>query len=191
MVAARPGRIDAVLVCKLDRFGRSALDLLTNLRELESSGFSLYRIGILVADQLFVSGAGFAPSCHRVSKKAAMRLSVSAIRLQPLRATCTADCLASVDRTCAQGCRACLVARRQDRLVSGDLAARCGLFEGLARTPNDSRSSASNSCQRTSSSLRATARVLSSRLARAAVSVLMTLPARFRPLFCRSAHTLG
>ena len=78
MVAARPGRIDAVLVCKLDRFGRSALDLLTNLRELESSGFSLYRIGILVADQLFVSGAGFAPSCHRISKKTAMRLSVSA-----------------------------------------------------------------------------------------------------------------
>jgi putative DNA-invertase from lambdoid prophage Rac len=36
--AARRGRIDAVLVWKLDRFGRSALDLLTNLRALESAG---------------------------------------------------------------------------------------------------------------------------------------------------------
>jgi len=38
MDAARQRKIDAVLVWKLDRFGRSALDLLTNLRELESSG---------------------------------------------------------------------------------------------------------------------------------------------------------
>ena len=38
MEAARRGRIDAVLVWKLDRFGRSALDLLVNLRDLESSG---------------------------------------------------------------------------------------------------------------------------------------------------------
>ena len=38
MQAARRGRIDAVLVWKLDRFGRSALDLLTNLRELEGAG---------------------------------------------------------------------------------------------------------------------------------------------------------
>ncbi len=38
MEAARRGRVDAVLVWKLDRFGRSALDLLANLRELESSG---------------------------------------------------------------------------------------------------------------------------------------------------------
>ncbi|TPV94559.1 MAG: recombinase family protein, partial [Myxococcales bacterium FL481] len=38
MHLARRGMIDAVLVWKLDRFGRSALDLLTNLRELESSG---------------------------------------------------------------------------------------------------------------------------------------------------------
>lgn len=37
-VAARRGRIQAVLVWKLDRFGRSALDLLTNLRQLDSSG---------------------------------------------------------------------------------------------------------------------------------------------------------
>ena len=38
MEAGRRGRIDTVLVWKLDRFGRSALDLLTNLRELEGAG---------------------------------------------------------------------------------------------------------------------------------------------------------
>lgn len=38
MEAAGRGRVDAVLVWKLDRFGRSALDLLANLRELESAG---------------------------------------------------------------------------------------------------------------------------------------------------------
>ena len=38
MEAARRGRIDVVLVWKLDRFGRSALDLLANLRELETAG---------------------------------------------------------------------------------------------------------------------------------------------------------
>jgi DNA invertase Pin-like site-specific DNA recombinase len=38
MEAARRGQIDAVLVWKLDRFGRSALDVLANLRELEAAG---------------------------------------------------------------------------------------------------------------------------------------------------------
>ena len=38
MDAARRGRIDTLLVWKLDRFGRSALDLLTHLRELDSIG---------------------------------------------------------------------------------------------------------------------------------------------------------
>lgn len=36
--AARRGRIDTVIVWKLDRWGRSALDLLGNLRELEGCG---------------------------------------------------------------------------------------------------------------------------------------------------------
>jgi DNA invertase Pin-like site-specific DNA recombinase len=36
--AARRGQVEAVLVWKLDRFGRSALDLLTNLRQLDSAG---------------------------------------------------------------------------------------------------------------------------------------------------------
>lgn len=36
--AARRGRINAVFVWKLDRFGRSALDLLANMRQLESAG---------------------------------------------------------------------------------------------------------------------------------------------------------
>ena len=36
--AARAGRIDAVIVWKLDRFGRSALDLLANIRALEDAG---------------------------------------------------------------------------------------------------------------------------------------------------------
>lgn len=36
--AARRGQLDAILVWKLDRFGRSALDLLANLRQLENSG---------------------------------------------------------------------------------------------------------------------------------------------------------
>lgn len=38
MDAARRGRIDAVLCWKLDRFGRSALDLLANIRALEDAG---------------------------------------------------------------------------------------------------------------------------------------------------------
>lgn len=36
--AARRGRIELVLVVALDRWGRSPLDLLTNLRELEGAG---------------------------------------------------------------------------------------------------------------------------------------------------------
>jgi len=36
--AARKGELDAVLCWKLDRFGRSTIDLLHHLRELESSG---------------------------------------------------------------------------------------------------------------------------------------------------------
>jgi putative DNA-invertase from lambdoid prophage Rac len=35
---AREGAIDAVIVWKLDRFGRSALDLLANIRALEDAG---------------------------------------------------------------------------------------------------------------------------------------------------------
>jgi DNA invertase Pin-like site-specific DNA recombinase len=38
MEAARRGKIDAVVVWKLDRFGRSALDLLANVRALEAAG---------------------------------------------------------------------------------------------------------------------------------------------------------
>jgi DNA invertase Pin-like site-specific DNA recombinase len=38
MDAIRRGRVDTLLVWKLDRFGRSALDLLTHLRELDSIG---------------------------------------------------------------------------------------------------------------------------------------------------------
>lgn len=38
MDAARRGDLDCVVVYKLDRFGRSALDLLANLRHLEQSG---------------------------------------------------------------------------------------------------------------------------------------------------------
>jgi putative DNA-invertase from lambdoid prophage Rac len=38
MLAARKRQIDAVLVWKLDRFGRSALDVLANIRELDSAG---------------------------------------------------------------------------------------------------------------------------------------------------------
>lgn len=36
--AARRGKVDVVLVWKLDRFGRSALDLLANLRAIEAGG---------------------------------------------------------------------------------------------------------------------------------------------------------
>lgn len=36
--AARRGQVDAILVWKLDRFGRSAFDLLGNLRQLEAAG---------------------------------------------------------------------------------------------------------------------------------------------------------
>jgi DNA invertase Pin-like site-specific DNA recombinase len=38
MEAARRGKVDAVLVWKLDRFGRSALDVLGNIRELDGLG---------------------------------------------------------------------------------------------------------------------------------------------------------
>ena len=38
LAAARRGEINVVIVWKLDRAGRSALDLLTNIRELEQSG---------------------------------------------------------------------------------------------------------------------------------------------------------
>jgi DNA invertase Pin-like site-specific DNA recombinase len=38
MQAARRGEIDVVMTWKLDRFGRSVLDLLTNIRTLEASG---------------------------------------------------------------------------------------------------------------------------------------------------------
>lgn len=36
--AARRGQVQAVLVWKLDRFGRSALDLLSNIHQLENAG---------------------------------------------------------------------------------------------------------------------------------------------------------
>lgn len=38
MELARRGRIDACIVWKLDRFGRSAFDLLANIRQLEDAG---------------------------------------------------------------------------------------------------------------------------------------------------------
>jgi DNA invertase Pin-like site-specific DNA recombinase len=38
MQAARRGRLDVVLVWKLDRFGRSALDVLANIRDLDAAG---------------------------------------------------------------------------------------------------------------------------------------------------------
>jgi putative DNA-invertase from lambdoid prophage Rac len=38
MDEARRGKLDAVMVWKLDRFGRSALDLLANIRELDAAG---------------------------------------------------------------------------------------------------------------------------------------------------------
>ena len=38
MAAARRGKLDAVLVWKLDRFGRSALDVLANIRDLDGAG---------------------------------------------------------------------------------------------------------------------------------------------------------
>jgi len=38
MDAARRGKLDVVLVWKLDRFGRSALDVLANIRELDGAG---------------------------------------------------------------------------------------------------------------------------------------------------------
>lgn len=40
MEAARAGALDAVMVWKLDRFGRSTLDLLSNVQELERGGVS-------------------------------------------------------------------------------------------------------------------------------------------------------
>lgn len=38
MEAAKRGQVDVVVVWKLDRFGRSALDLLANIRSMEDSG---------------------------------------------------------------------------------------------------------------------------------------------------------
>ena len=38
MGAARRGKLDAVVVWKLDRFGRSALDVLANIRDLDAAG---------------------------------------------------------------------------------------------------------------------------------------------------------
>jgi len=38
MDAARRGKLDAVMVWKLDRFGRSALDVLANIRDLDAAG---------------------------------------------------------------------------------------------------------------------------------------------------------
>jgi len=38
LAAARSGKLDAVLVWKLDRWGRSSLDVLSNIRALESAG---------------------------------------------------------------------------------------------------------------------------------------------------------
>jgi DNA invertase Pin-like site-specific DNA recombinase len=38
MTAARRGKLDVVLVWKLDRFGRSALDVLANIRDLDAAG---------------------------------------------------------------------------------------------------------------------------------------------------------
>src|SRR5689334_17451313 len=38
MTATRRGKLDAVLVWKLDRFGRSALDVLANIRDLDAAG---------------------------------------------------------------------------------------------------------------------------------------------------------
>jgi DNA invertase Pin-like site-specific DNA recombinase len=38
MEAARRGKLDVVLVWKLDRFGRSALDVLANIRDLDAAG---------------------------------------------------------------------------------------------------------------------------------------------------------
>ncbi|ACL63380.1 Resolvase domain protein [Anaeromyxobacter dehalogenans 2CP-1] len=38
MEAARRGKLDAVVVWKLDRFGRSALDVLANIRDLDAAG---------------------------------------------------------------------------------------------------------------------------------------------------------
>jgi DNA invertase Pin-like site-specific DNA recombinase len=38
MEAARRGKLDAVMVWKLDRFGRSALDVLANIRDLDVAG---------------------------------------------------------------------------------------------------------------------------------------------------------
>lgn len=45
MDLARRHRIDVVLVSKLDRFGRSALDLLANVRELETHGVRFLATG--------------------------------------------------------------------------------------------------------------------------------------------------
>lgn len=38
MESARRGKLDAVIVWKLDRFGRSALDVLANIRDLDAAG---------------------------------------------------------------------------------------------------------------------------------------------------------
>jgi putative DNA-invertase from lambdoid prophage Rac len=69
MDAARAGRLDAVLVWKLDRFGRSALDLLSNVRALRdagvrfvatSQGVEISRDGGAVGQLLFTVLAGVA-----------------------------------------------------------------------------------------------------------------------------------
>jgi DNA invertase Pin-like site-specific DNA recombinase len=43
--AAQRGDVNAVLVWKLDRFGRSAFDLLGNIRQLEAAGVRFVAIG--------------------------------------------------------------------------------------------------------------------------------------------------
>lgn len=58
MHAAQRGDIDAVLVRHLDRFGRSALDLLANIQQLEDSGVRF----IAVAQSLDIKPSGDAMS---------------------------------------------------------------------------------------------------------------------------------
>jgi putative DNA-invertase from lambdoid prophage Rac len=58
MDAARAGKIDVVAVWKLDRFGRSALDLLGNVRELRRLGvrFVATTQGIEIGDESSAAG---------------------------------------------------------------------------------------------------------------------------------------
>jgi DNA invertase Pin-like site-specific DNA recombinase len=58
MRAARDGKVDAVLVRHLDRFGRSALDLLANIQQLEDCGVRF----IAVAQSLDIKPGGDAMS---------------------------------------------------------------------------------------------------------------------------------